>query len=157
LLYPDTYQGPEGMTPQRVAPPILPRLPAPSSDRAVLHNYFFTVAPQIEASLSTEMRLQTAGDRLAKVLDGTSNAFFALDRDCCLVQVNHPAERWLERPAQDWLGHNVWEPLLEAVSSTLYREYIGLSNRVKPLPLRSTIRPSTLGTKYAPIARLSCG
>ncbi len=71
----------------------------------------------------TEADLQAAGDRVAQILAGTSDAFFALDRQWRFTQVNHHAEYLLGKPAAVLLGNNVWELYPTTVGSSFERYY----------------------------------
>ncbi len=69
------------------------------------------------------LELQAAGDRLTTILNGASDAFFALDRHWCFTHVNHHAETLLGQRAEALIGHNLWELFPEAVGSTFEQQY----------------------------------
>ena len=68
-------------------------------------------------------RERTARDRLNKILESITDAFFALDNHWCFTYINHQAELLLQRQRVELLGKNVWDEFPEAVGSTFEREY----------------------------------
>ncbi len=68
-------------------------------------------------------RERTARDRLNKILESITDAFFALDNHWCFTYINHQAELLLQRQRVELLGKNVWDEFPEAVGSTFDREY----------------------------------
>jgi PAS domain S-box-containing protein len=63
------------------------------------------------------------GQGVADVLEGISDAFFALDHQWRFSYLNSAAERLLLRPRAELLGRSVWNEFPQAVGSTFDREY----------------------------------
>ena len=68
-------------------------------------------------------RERTARDRLNKILESITDAFFTLDRRWCFTYINRHAELLLQRQQAELLGKNIWDAFPEAVGSTFEREY----------------------------------
>ena len=68
-------------------------------------------------------RERAARDRLDKILESITDAFFTLDNHWCFTYINRQAEQLLQRQATELLGKNVWSEFPEAVGSTFDREY----------------------------------
>ena len=68
-------------------------------------------------------RAKTARDRLNKILESITDAFFTLDNRWCFTYINCQAEQLLQRERTELLGKNVWDEFPEAVGSTFDREY----------------------------------
>ncbi|VEP13387.1 putative Histidine kinase [Hyella patelloides LEGE 07179] len=68
-------------------------------------------------------RENTASDRLNKILESITDAFFTLDNRWCFTYINLQAELLLQRQRAELLGKNIWDEFPEAVGSTFYREY----------------------------------
>ncbi|MEX2290606.1 MAG: SpoIIE family protein phosphatase [Mycobacteriales bacterium] len=73
---------------------------------------------------STELR--EARNKLARLLETMSDAFFSLDPQWCFTFVNPEAEKLLGRTAAELLGQNVWEAFPEAAGS-VFQEHYGLA------------------------------
>jgi PAS domain-containing protein len=50
-----------------------------------------------------------------------SDAFFAQDREWCIVYVNYLAERFWEKPQKEFLGKNIWDVLPQVVGTESYQ------------------------------------
>lgn len=67
--------------------------------------------------------LREARDRLARLLETMSDAFFSLGPDWRFTFVNPEAEKLLGRPADALLDRDIWEEFPEAVGQSFEREY----------------------------------
>ncbi|MBI5546072.1 MAG: PAS domain-containing protein, partial [Deltaproteobacteria bacterium] len=67
--------------------------------------------------------LRQAADRLAGILEGITDAFFALDDRLTLTYINAAAERVLERPRQDVLDRSFFEAFPEAAGSLVEEKF----------------------------------
>lgn len=65
---------------------------------------------------------ERAADRLAAILDGIEEPFFALDDDLIVTHLNTAAERTFERSREEVLGKRFADAFPRAVGSTLERE-----------------------------------
>jgi PAS domain S-box-containing protein len=67
--------------------------------------------------------LRDTRDRLARVLETMTDAFYSLDRDWAFSYVNPEAERLLGRPREQLLGRNIWEEFPAAVGTAFQEAY----------------------------------
>ena len=88
---------------------------------------------------STELR--DARDRLARLLETMSDAFFSLDPDWCFTFVNPEAEKLLGKPADQLVGRSIWEEFPDAVGSTFEQEYRGAAGTGEPTTFESYYPP----------------
>ena len=70
-----------------------------------------------------EEALRESNQRIARILESITDAFFALDREWRFTYLNGQAEHVLQRTREELLGNNVWEEFPEAVNLTLYEKY----------------------------------
>ena len=89
---------------------------------------------------STELR--EARDRLARLLETMSDAFYSLDRDWRFTFVNPEAEKLLGRAADELLGRVIWEEFPEAAGTVFEEQYTRA---------RDTGEPASFETWYAPL------
>ncbi|MBE9046214.1 PAS domain S-box protein [Pleurocapsales cyanobacterium LEGE 10410] len=68
-------------------------------------------------------RERTARDRLDKILESITDAFFTVDNSWCFTYINCQAEQLLQRQRTELLGKNIWSEFPAAVGSTFQREY----------------------------------
>ena len=73
--------------------------------------------------LQLSERERTARERLNKILESITDAFFTLDRRWCFTYINRHGELLLQRQRAELLGKNIWDAFPEAVGSTFEREY----------------------------------
>ncbi len=91
---------------------------------------FYAVARDItEQQQAQTERLQliererTARERLNKILESITDAFFTVDNCWCFSYVNRQAELLLQRQRAELLGQKIWDEFPEAVGSTFDHEY----------------------------------
>jgi PAS domain S-box-containing protein len=65
---------------------------------------------------------RAARERVTDILEGISDAFYAVDEGWCLTYVNNKAEELWGRLREELLGKNVWEEFPEEVDSESYRQ-----------------------------------
>jgi PAS domain S-box-containing protein len=70
-----------------------------------------------------EEALRESNQRIERILESITDAFFALDRGWRFTYLNGQAEHVLKRTREELLGNYMWEEFPEAVSSTLYEKY----------------------------------
>lgn len=97
-------------------------LARPGLAESVLKLVAVRAAGELERK-DAEEALQASHDRLTRVLESITDAFFSLDRDFRLTYINHEAERMFRRPRQDLLGRNLWEVFPEAIGTQFQREF----------------------------------
>jgi two-component system cell cycle sensor histidine kinase/response regulator CckA len=68
-------------------------------------------------------QIRTLSSRLHDVLETLSDAFFTLDRTWRFSFLNSAAERMLERPRAELLGHVIWDEFKQAVGTESDRAY----------------------------------
>lgn len=68
-------------------------------------------------------RERTARDRLKKIVESITDAFFTVDNCWCFTYINPQAELLLQRQQAELLGKNIWDEFPEAVGSCFDREY----------------------------------
>lgn len=89
---------------------------------------------------STELR--DARDRLARLLETMSDAFYSLDRQWRFTFVNPEAEKLLGRRADELLGTVLWDEFPETAGTVFEQEYTRA---------RDTGEPASFETYYAPL------
>ena len=70
----------------------------------------------------TEAQLRASGDRIANILESTTDAFFALDHQRRFIFLNERAEQVLQRPREELLGADVGTAFPESPGSRFYAE-----------------------------------
>jgi PAS domain S-box-containing protein len=88
---------------------------------------------------STELR--DARDRLARLLETMSDAFFSLDPDWRFTFINPQAEKLLGRAAEDLLGTQIWEQFPDAVGSVFEEQYLLAARTGTPVSFVSYYPP----------------
>lgn len=78
---------------------------------------------QIERHKDAEAKLRASDRQVVDLLEGMSDAFFALNRQWQFTYVNQKAGQLLNRDPEQLLGKNIWEELPETVGSKFEREY----------------------------------
>jgi PAS domain S-box-containing protein len=68
-------------------------------------------------------RDRIARDRVTSILESTTDAFLAVDREWRFTYVNREAERLLQRPRAELLGRDLWSEFPAAVGATFQHEY----------------------------------
>ena len=89
---------------------------------------------------STELR--QARDRLARLLETMSDAFYSLDRAWRFTYVNPEAEKLLGRSSEELLGTVLWDEFPEAAGSEIEQHYTAAAE---------TGEPTSFETYYAPL------
>ena len=72
-------------------------------------------------------------DRLNQVLESMTDAFILLDKDWCVVFINHEAERIHNKPATECLGKNHWEEWPFTVGTQVEEMYRQVMENRKPV------------------------
>jgi PAS domain S-box-containing protein len=70
-----------------------------------------------------EEALRESNQRIVRILESITDAFFALDHEWRFTYLNVQAEHVLQRTREELLGNNLWDEFPEAVNSTLYEKY----------------------------------
>lgn len=70
-----------------------------------------------------EDELQKSNQRVAKILESITDAFFALDRDWRFTYINAQAEQILSRQRDQLIGQSIWEQFPEIVDSQFHDEF----------------------------------
>jgi PAS domain S-box-containing protein len=68
-------------------------------------------------------REREAREQVTTILEGITDAFFAVDREWRFTYVNREAERLLKRSREELLGHSLWGEFSGAVGSRFEHEY----------------------------------
>ncbi|MEJ7843332.1 MAG: PAS domain S-box protein [Rubrobacter sp.] len=76
-----------------------------------------------EAAGGEEVQRPTSDARGEGILDGITDAFYALDHEWRFTHLNATAERLLSESREALLGRNIWEEFPEAKELKFYREY----------------------------------
>jgi PAS domain S-box-containing protein len=66
---------------------------------------------------------EAAQDRIQRILESITDAFFALDADWRFTYVNREAEKLLQRTSAELLGRSIWEEFPDAVGTTFEAMY----------------------------------
>ncbi len=93
---------------------------------------------------STEVR--EARDRLARVLETMTDAFFALDREWRFTYVNRRAELLLQRRRDELLGRVLWEEFPQALGTAFEEHYRHAVEHDEPVNFEAPYDP--LGGVY---------
>ena len=93
---------------------------------------------------STEVR--EARDRLARVLETMTDAFYALDREWRFTYVNRQAELLLRRRRDELLGRVLWEEFPEALGTAFEEHYRHALEQDQPVMFEAWYEP--LGGVY---------
>ncbi|MEC4895249.1 MAG: adenylate/guanylate cyclase domain-containing protein [Oscillatoria sp. PMC 1051.18] len=78
---------------------------------------------QIETTKQVEDKLRASDRQIVELLEGMTDAFFALDRQWRFTYVNQVASKILHRKPEELLGKILWEEFPETLGSTLEQEY----------------------------------
>jgi PAS domain S-box-containing protein len=68
-------------------------------------------------------RERMARAQVAEILESITDAFFAIDAQWRFTYVNQEAERLLQRPREQLIGHGVWDEFAGALGTKFQREY----------------------------------
>jgi PAS domain S-box-containing protein len=82
-----------------------------------------SVSRDITERKQAEEALQETNQRVIKIFEGITDAFFALDKQWQFTYLNRQAEQLLQKMRAELLGKNIWDELPEAVGSKFYQEY----------------------------------
>lgn len=82
-----------------------------------------SVSRDITERKQAEEALQETNQRVIKIFESITDAFFALDNQWQFTYLNRQAEQILQRTRAELLGKNLWDELPEAVGSKFYQEY----------------------------------
>lgn len=88
---------------------------------------------------STELR--EVRDRLARLLETMSDAFFSVDTEWRFTFVNPQAEKLLGRVAAELVGRSIWDAFPEAVGSIFEDEYRRAVRTLEPASFESYFPP----------------
>ena len=88
---------------------------------------------------STELR--AARDRLARLLETMSDAFYSLDTDWRFTFVNPEAEKLIGRTAEELVGRSVWEEFPEAVGTVVEEQYRRAVQTLEPVSFEAYFPP----------------
>ncbi|MBZ8179956.1 adenylate/guanylate cyclase domain-containing protein [Oscillatoria salina] len=78
---------------------------------------------QIETTKQVEDKLRASDRQIVELLEGMTDAFFALDRQWRFTYVNQVASKILHRKPEELLGKILWAEFPETLGSTLEQEY----------------------------------
>jgi len=101
-----------------------------------------TATPEIMGAKSAEQALPATGQRISKIQESISDAFYALDSNWKFVYLNAAAARLLQRPREDLIGRNLWVEFPQAINTKFHE----LFRRVA-----TEGAPSSLVEFYAPL------
>ncbi|AFY36087.1 GAF domain-containing protein [Calothrix sp. PCC 7507] len=77
--------------------------------------------------MTHEQAVRTAAEvsrnRITKILERITDAFFALDREWRFTYVNSQAERVLQKTQHELLGNSIWEVFPEIIGTKSYSEF----------------------------------
>ncbi|BAZ26501.1 PAS/PAC sensor hybrid histidine kinase [Kalymmatonema gypsitolerans NIES-4073] len=76
----------------------------------------------ITERVQAEKALQSANNRIRKILESIAEAFVAFDREWRYTYVNQEAARLLQKPPEELLGKQVWNVYPELIGNTFYQE-----------------------------------
>lgn len=88
---------------------------------------------------STELR--DARDRLARLLETMSDAFYSLDRQWRFTFVNPEAEKLLGRSAEELLGAVLWDAFPEMAGSVFEEQFTAAVGRGEPVSFETYYAP----------------
>jgi PAS domain S-box-containing protein len=88
---------------------------------------------------STELR--EARDRLSRLLESMSDAFYSLDASWRFTYVNREAERLLGRRRDELLGRSLWDAFPEAVGSPFEEQYRRAVEHDEPVTFEAPYAP----------------
>lgn len=91
-------------------------VPAPSRTGQAM----FEEALQLALNQSVEAKVEA---RLATILEGIGDAFYALDQDWRFSYINRAAEVYFGLPRQDMLGRIIWDVFPDSAGTELRRRY----------------------------------
>src|SRR5690606_10016434 len=89
---------------------------------ALLEDLTASVMTEIDILRESGARAQSEA-RVTRILEGITDAFFALDREWRFSYVNRAAEGLLQRSRSDLLGRSIWDEFPEAVGTVFETEY----------------------------------
>lgn len=69
-----------------------------------------------------EDKMRASDEQVVNLLEGMTDAFFALDRQWKFTYVNYKAAQLLQKSAEDLLGNNIWDFFPDSVNSTFSQE-----------------------------------
>lgn len=69
------------------------------------------------------------------ILESTSDAFIALDRNWNFVYINHLAQELLKKDSKELLGKNMWDKFPDLIGTTVYREFKNSMDNQTPVVL----------------------
>ena len=81
----------------------------------------------------TAAALDAARLRTAAILEGTSDAFYAVDTEWRFTYVNRTAERIWRRSREDLLGRRLWDEFPENVGGHAYQEIVRAARERRPV------------------------
>ncbi|MGE5658219.1 MAG: adenylate/guanylate cyclase domain-containing protein [Actinomycetota bacterium] len=69
-----------------------------------------------------EDKMRASDEQVVNLLEGMTDAFFALDRQWKFTYVNYKAAQLLQKSTEDLLGNNIWDFFPDSVNSTFSQE-----------------------------------
>ena len=81
----------------------------------------------------TEGALQSTSERLSDILNGITDAYFALDYQWRFLEINQVAEKLFSRPAKELIGKVLWEECPEVVGTEFYQQYQMAASARRPV------------------------
>ncbi len=79
---------------------------------------------ELDAVRVAQSDAERIGARLARALENISDAFYTLDRDWRFTYLNHEAERMMQKPLDQMIGHVVWDVFPDVVGTAFHREFL---------------------------------
>jgi PAS domain S-box-containing protein len=76
----------------------------------------------ITERVQAEKALQSANNRIRRILESIAEAFVAFDHEWRYTYVNQEAARLLQKPPEELLGKQLWNVYPELIGNTFYRE-----------------------------------
>ncbi len=76
--------------------------------------------------------LQSTNEKLSEIVNGITDAYFALDYQWHVLEINQVAETLFNRPAKELLGKVLWEECPDAVDTEFYRQCRIAASERKP-------------------------
>lgn len=96
----------------------------PTNQGIVIRSVDITERKKIESELlEKEAQLHAADKRLAEIIQGMTDACFALDSEWKFTFVNDVSETLLHHPRQEILGKSIWEVFNKLVNTPMEKNY----------------------------------
>jgi len=92
-----------------------------------------------------EEQLRVTTDRLHSILGSITDAYYAVDSQWRLLEINPVAERVFQRPAAELLGKVLWDEYPQAVDLEFYRQFHIAVSEKKPVHFEA---PSAISGRW---------